>query len=106
MNDGVVLGIPVKLSLFPVLSLVLTASAGAGDVISVAASTKGTLFDQAGTAIAKVASNHGDLGSTLRNYASPNVYIPAIARGLVSTKGTAFWVTNRPPGSSRSLQAP
>ncbi len=83
MNDGVVLGIPVKLSLFPVLSLVLTASAGAGDVISVAASTKGTLFEQAGTALAKVASNHGDLGSTLRNYASPNVYIPAIARGQV-----------------------
>ena len=65
------------------LTLVLAVSAGASDVISIAASTKGTLFDQAGTAVAKVATNYGDLGSTLRNYASPNVFIPAIARGQV-----------------------
>ena len=79
-----------KISLFPLLSLLLAVSAGARDVISVAASTKGTLFDQAGTAIAKVATNHGDLRSTLRNYTSPNVFIPAIARGQVD-----FGIANR-----------
>jgi len=67
----------------PLLTLVLAVSVGASDVISIAASTKGTLFDQAGTAVAKVATNHGVLRSTLRNYASPNVFIPAIARGQV-----------------------
>ena len=65
------------------LGMLLAGSAGASDVISIAASTKGTLFDQAGTAVAKVATNHGNLRSTLRNYASPNVFIPAIARGQV-----------------------
>ncbi len=72
-----------KDSLLPILFLLLAGSAGASDVISVAASTKGTLFDQAGTAVAKVATNHGNLKSTLRNYASANVFIPAIARGQV-----------------------
>jgi len=67
----------------PLLALVLAVSAGASEVISVAASTKGTLFDQAGTAVAKVATNHGNVRSTLRNYASPNVFVPAIARGQV-----------------------
>lgn len=57
--------------------------AAAGEVVSIAASKKGTLFDQAGTAVAKVATNHGDLRSTLRNYTSANVFIPAIARGQV-----------------------
>jgi len=79
-----------KFNLFTVLSLVVAVTAGASDVISVAASTKGTLFDQAGTAIAKVATNHGDLRSTLRNYTSPNVFIPAISRGQVD-----FGVANR-----------
>lgn len=65
------------------LGMLLAGSAGASDVISIAASTKGTLFDQAGTAVAKVATNHGNIRSTLRNYASPNVFIPAIARGQV-----------------------
>ncbi|MCH8301470.1 MAG: TAXI family TRAP transporter solute-binding subunit [Proteobacteria bacterium] len=69
--------------LLPMLGMLLAGSAGASDVISIAASTKGTLFDQAGTAVAKVATNHGNLRSTLRNYASPNVFIPAIARGQV-----------------------
>lgn len=65
--------------------LVFVAGVGVADadVVSVAASTKGTLFDQAGTAVAKVATNHGDLRSTLRNYTSANVFIPAIARGDV-----------------------
>ncbi|MCH8335329.1 MAG: TAXI family TRAP transporter solute-binding subunit [Proteobacteria bacterium] len=69
--------------LLPMLGMLLAGSAGASDVISIAASTKGTLFDQAGTAVAKVATNHGNIRSTLRNYASPNVFIPAIARGQV-----------------------
>ena len=53
------------------------------DVVSIAASAKGTLFDQAATAVAKVATNHGDLRSTLRNYTSANVFTPAVARGQV-----------------------
>jgi hypothetical protein len=48
-----------------------------------AASTKGTLFDQAGTAVAKVATNNGELRSTLRNYTSANVFMPAVSRGQV-----------------------
>lgn len=70
-----------------VLTFVLVFFAGCAladeGVVSVAASTKGTLFDQAGTAVAKVATNHGELRSTLRNYTSANVFIPAIARGQV-----------------------
>ena len=64
--------------------LALTGHAAAtGEVASVAASTKGTLFDQAGTAVAKVATNNGGLRSTLRNYTSANVFMPAVARGQV-----------------------
>lgn len=70
-----------------VLKFLLAFAAGCAladdGVVSVAASTKGTLFDQAGTAVAKVATNHGGLRSTLRNYTSANVFIPAIARGQV-----------------------
>ena len=69
------------LSLMVAIGPVLTANAG--DVISLAASLKGTLFDQAGTAVAKVATNHGNLRSTVRNYTSANVFAPAIARGQV-----------------------
>ena len=65
------------------LLIVLFLSASADQIASVATSTKGTLFDQAGTAIAKAATNYGGLPSTLRNYASASVFIPAIARGQV-----------------------
>lgn len=65
------------------LAIVLIATASANEVVSIAASIKGTLFDQAGTAIAKVATNNGELRSTVRNYASANVFVPAIARGQV-----------------------
>ncbi len=73
---------PVR-SLAPLLLIVASHALADDDVVSIAASTKGTLFDQAGTAIAKVATNHGGLRSTLRNYTSANVFIPAIARGQV-----------------------
>ena len=70
--------------LLALLSLTgLALAANASEVVSVAASTKGTLFDQAGTAVAKVATNNGDLGSTVRNYTSANVFMPAVARGQV-----------------------
>jgi len=65
------------------LMLVLSGNAALSEVVSIAASTKGTLFDQAGAAIAKVASNKGALQSTLRNYTSANVFMPAVARGQV-----------------------
>lgn len=65
------------------LTMMLVLSASASEVTSVAASTKGTLFDQVGTAVAKVATNNGALRSTLRNYSSANVFAPAIARGQV-----------------------
>ncbi len=71
-------------SLLALLSLTgLALGANASEVVSVAASTKGTLFDQAGTAVAKVATNNGDLRSTVRNYTSANVFMPAVARGQV-----------------------
>jgi TRAP transporter TAXI family solute receptor len=63
--------------------LVLALTAGANEVSSVAASVKGSLFDQAGSAIAKVATNNGGLQSTLRNYTSASVFAPAVARGQV-----------------------
>jgi len=64
--------------------LILTGYAStASEIVSVAAATKGTLFDQVGTAVAKVATNNGQLGTTIRNYTSANVFIPAIARGQV-----------------------
>lgn len=66
-----------------ILTIVLIAAANANEVVSVAASVKGTLFDQAGTAVAKVATNNGELRSTLRNYASANVFVPAVGRGQV-----------------------
>ena len=69
--------------LFPILLMGLALNASGSEVLSIAASVKGTLFDQAGTAIAKVATNHGNLPSTLRNYTSANVFIPAVSRGQV-----------------------
>jgi TRAP transporter TAXI family solute receptor len=66
-----------------IILLALTGHAVADEVVSVAASTKGTLFDQAGTAVAKVATNDGNLRSTVRNYTSANVFMPAVARGQV-----------------------
>jgi TRAP transporter TAXI family solute receptor len=69
--------------LVPILLLLAGYAGAENDVVSIAASAKGTLFDQAGTAVAKVATNHGDLGSTLRNYTSANVFMPAVARGQV-----------------------
>ncbi len=63
--------------------LMMVQATDADEVVSVAVSVKGTLFDLAGTAIAKVATNNGKLRSTLRNYTSANVFIPAIARGQV-----------------------
>jgi uncharacterized protein len=70
--------------LLALLSLTgLALAANASEVLSVAASTKGTLFDQAGTAVAKVATNNSDLRSTVRNYTSANVFMPAVARGQV-----------------------
>lgn len=66
------------------LLLILAGQAGAeSEVVSIAASAKGTLFDQAATAVAKVATNQGELESTLRNYTSANVFTPAVARGQV-----------------------
>jgi TRAP transporter TAXI family solute receptor len=65
------------------LLLVINLTASAGEVASVAASVKGTLFDQAATAVAKVSSNDAGLRSTIRNYTSATVFIPAIARGQV-----------------------
>jgi TRAP transporter TAXI family solute receptor len=65
------------------LPLAFGSTASASEVTSVAASLKGTLFDQAATAVTKVATNDAGLRSTLRNYTSPNVFIPAIARGQV-----------------------
>jgi len=65
------------------LLLGLAHAAITAEIVAVAASTKGTLFDQAGTAVAKVATNHGELRSTLRNYTSASVFAPAIARGQV-----------------------
>lgn len=70
-------------SLLLILVVLARLAAAESEIISIAASTKGTLFDQAGTAVAKVATNHGGLRSTLRNYTSANVFIPAIARGRV-----------------------
>jgi len=66
-----------------VFLFVLSLSAGASEIASVAASVKGTLFDQAATAVAKVATNDAGLRTTLRNYTSPNVFIPGIARGQI-----------------------
>lgn len=72
-----------KLLLLYSLTLALVSAGAADEVISVAASVKGTLFDQAATAVAKVATNNAALRSTLRNYTSANVFIPAVARGQV-----------------------
>lgn len=72
-----------KILMFSIFTIVVVVTAGANEAVSVAASAKGTLFDQAGTAVAKVATNHSSLRSTLRNYTSANVFAPAIARGQV-----------------------
>ena len=69
--------------LLSILLVVACHAAADSEVVSIAASAKGTLFDQAGTAVAKVATNQGDLQSTLRNYTSANVFMPAVARGQV-----------------------
>lgn len=90
--------------------LVLTGQAVADEVVSVAASTKGTLFDQAGTAVAKVATNDGDLRSTVRNYTSANVFMAAVARGqvdfgvanqyevMLALTGQSYFVNREQPG--------
>ena len=66
-----------------IVAILLVPATSVGEVASVAASTKGSLFDQAGTAVAKVATNDGELRSTVRNYTSANVFVPAVARGQV-----------------------
>jgi TRAP transporter TAXI family solute receptor len=75
---------PMRTVLLSLLLMIALPNAGeAREVASVAASVKGTLFDQAGTAVAKVATNHGGLRTTVRNYTSASVFVPAIARGQV-----------------------
>ena len=74
---------PAMRSLVPILLILAGHAVADSEVVSIAASTKGTLFDQAATAVAKVATNNGDLRSTLRNYTSANVFMPAGARGQV-----------------------
>lgn len=75
---------PMRTVLLSLLLMIALLNAGeAREVASVAASVKGTLFDQAGTAVAKVATNHGGLRTTVRNYTSASVFVPAIARGQV-----------------------
>jgi len=95
-----------------ILILLLLSSdfAAADEVVSVAASTKGTLFDQIGTAVAKIATNNGELRSTLRNYTSANVFIPAVARGqvdfgvanqyevMLATTGRSYFAGREQPG--------
>lgn len=53
------------------------------ETVGIAASKKGSLYDRSGTAIAKVVTNLGGMRATLRNYTSPNVYLPALNRGQV-----------------------
>ena len=65
------------------LSIVVAVAARADEVVSIAGPVKGTLFDQAATAVAKVATNDAGLTSTLRNYTSASVFAPAIGRGQV-----------------------
>jgi len=61
----------------------LAAGAVQAETVGIAASKKGSLYDRSGTVIAKVVTNRGGLRATLRNFTSPNVYIPAINRGQV-----------------------
>jgi len=61
----------------------LVAGAANAQTVGIAASKKGSLYDRTGTAIAKVVTNKGGLSATLRNYTSPNVYLPALNRGQV-----------------------
>ena len=58
-------------------------SAAQAETVGIAASKKGSLYDRAGTVIAKVATNKGGLRATLRNFTSPNVYIPTVNKGQV-----------------------
>jgi TRAP transporter TAXI family solute receptor len=68
----------------PALAATLAiASTAHADTVGIAASKKGSLYDRSGTAIAKVVTNKGDLQATLRNYDSPNVYLPAMNRGQI-----------------------
>ncbi len=55
----------------------------AAETVGIAASKKGSLYDRSGTVIAKVVTNKGGLSATLRNYTSPNVYLPAMNKGQV-----------------------
>jgi hypothetical protein len=57
--------------------------AAQAETVGIAASKKGSLYDRAGTVIAKVATNKGGLRATLRNFTSPNVYIPTVNKGQV-----------------------
>jgi TRAP transporter TAXI family solute receptor len=59
------------------------ASTANADTVGIAASKKGSLYDRSGTAIAKVVTNKGGMQATLRNYDSPNVYIPAMNKGQI-----------------------
>ena len=64
-----------------IVAVLLVPSTSFCEVAIVAASTKDSLFDQAGTVVAKVATNDGELRSTVRNYTSANVFVPAVAHG-------------------------
>jgi TRAP transporter TAXI family solute receptor len=64
-------------------AVLVAASGAAAETVGIAASTKGSLYDRLGTVVAKVATNNGGLNATLRNYTSPNVYIPALNNGQV-----------------------
>lgn len=65
-------------------------SGASAQTVGIAASKKGSLYDRSGTVIAKVVTNRGGLSATLRNFTSPNVYIPVINRGQVD-----FGLANR-----------
>jgi len=71
-------------------SAIAFSAAASAQTVGIAASKKGSIYDRSATAIAKVATNKGGLNATIRNFDSPNVYIPAINKGQVD-----FGLANR-----------
>ncbi|MBL6958744.1 MAG: TAXI family TRAP transporter solute-binding subunit [Rhodospirillales bacterium] len=71
------------------VAVVFSASAMA-QTVGIAASKKGSLYDRSATVLAKIVTNKGGMNATVRNFASPNVYLPGIDKGQVD-----FGLANR-----------
>jgi TRAP transporter TAXI family solute receptor len=83
------LGLRRREALAALLAAAVARPARAGGILGVGVSSPGSVFHSAGSAMAIVANERGDLPMTVQAFASPNVYLPSVNVGEI-----AFGVSN------------